>query len=201
MDTTTTRRALIGGAGLAAVAAAVPAIAVVRAPAVSTAKWDALVAAFQKADARMKTLGAEHTAAFERYAVEADKIGPRPTEPDCSSREYPKPIEHMTIAEIKANPIKVPPEYAAYEAALAAWKAKDAALEATITSDIEAHWEAAVDAQDNAAHALFAEPSPDAAALCFKMQLVETSYQGCDLDDGVTKAIFADVRRLLSKEA
>jgi hypothetical protein len=107
----------------------------------------------------------------------------------------------MTIGEIRSTVPTKSQEYAAYEAAYADWKAKDDALEAVITGDIEAQWEAAVDAQDKAAHALFNEPSPNADALRLKLQLVEQSYEGCEIDSYVAKAIFADVRRLLSKEA
>ena len=201
MATQTTRRALIGGAGFAAVVAMAPAVATVRPPAAPTAKWDALVGAFRKADADMKAVGAEHDAAYKRYGAAVGALGPRPQAGDYSHDAYPKPINEMTVGELRSMSLPKSPEYAAYEVALATWKAQDDALEAEITGDVDARWEAAVDAQDKAAHALFNEASPNADALRFKMELVEKSYEGGDMDAYVTKAIFADARRLLSKEA
>ena len=198
---TTTRRALIGGAGLAAVVAAVPAIAVVRAPAVSTAKWDALALAFLKADAHMKAVGLEHNEAYKRYAVAREALGPRPIKPQEWDCVYPKPIEQMTIAEFKALPMERSPEYDAYEVALAAWKAEDDALETRLTGDVDARWEDAVSAQTEAADALLAEPSPTAGAVQVKMRLIEVSYEGSEIPTDIAKAIFADVNRFLSKEA
>jgi hypothetical protein len=201
MTTQTTRRGLIGGAGLAGVMLIAPAVAAVKMPAATTIRWDALVADFHRADGYMKARGIEHTVACDRYNIERAKLGACPKAPDYSSDAYPKPIDKMTIGEIRSTVPTKSQKYAAYEAAYADWKAKDDALEASITGDIEARWEAAVDAQDKAAHALFNEPSPNADALRFKMQLVEQSYEGCEIDSYVAKAIFADVRRLLSKEA
>ncbi|MES3084949.1 hypothetical protein [Sphingomonas faeni] len=201
MSTQTTRRALLGGAGLAAAVAIVPAVASVRTPAVATTQWDALVTVFHKADANMKAIGAEHDEAYKRYSLALAKLGPRPQAPDYSDKAYLVPIGQMTIGELSFASSTKSPKYAAYEAALADWKAAAATLEAEVAGDVDARWETAVDVQDKAAHALFEEPSPNADALHFKMQLVERSYEGGDMDSYVTKAIFADVRRLLSKEA
>ncbi|TPG56348.1 hypothetical protein EAH76_01950 [Sphingomonas glacialis] len=167
-------------------------------PVMSRTKWDRLVAAFRRADEKMKAIGIEHTAAFERYYIEREKIGERPVAPNRPALKYPKPIEQMTIAEIKATPVEPSAAYAAYEAELAEWQAKAEELEAAITGDVDARWEAAVDAQDAAAQAIFAEPAPNIAALFFKINLVEEEYRGCDPSDKVTKLVFADVRRLMS---
>jgi len=200
--TTTTRRALIGGAGLAAVVAVTPAIAVVSTPAASSAKWDRLARAFLEADAHMKTVEDEHTAAYDRFAVALKVLGSRPTKPEQrDSCVYPKPIEQMTIAEIKATPVQESPEYAAFKIADANWQAERDALETKVTGGVDTRWEDSVSAQNSAALALFAEPSPNADALRFKLDVAEVAYKGCDLADNVSAAIFADVRRLLNKEA
>jgi len=202
MATQTTRRALIGAAGLTAVAAVAPAIAVVSTPTASTAKWDRLALAFLKADAHMKAVGDEHTAAYDRYAVARKALGSRPTRLDqWEIGAYPKPIEQMTIAEIKATPVEEAPKYAAFKIADADWRAREAALETEVTGDVEERWNDAVSAQDRAAYALFIEPSPNGAALRFKLDVAEVAYKGCDLADNVSAAIFADVRRLLNKGA
>lgn len=201
MTTQTTRRALIGGAGLAAAVAMAPAVATVRAQAVSTTKWDALVSVFHKADVNMKEIGVEHDEAYKRYSLALAKLEPRPQAPAYSAKAYLTPIGQMTIGELSFASSTKSPKYAAYEVALAEWKATATALEVKVAGDVDARWEAAVDAQDKAAHAFFEEPSPNAEALHFKMQLVERSYEGGDMDSHVTKAIFTDVRRFLSKEA
>lgn len=131
MTTQTTRRGLIGGAGLAAVVAMAPAVASVRVPAISTAKWDALVVAFRKADAHMKAVGAEHDAGYKRYSAAVETLGPRPRASDYSRDAYPKPVDQMTVDELRPMSLPKSPEYAAYEGALAAGKVKDDALVAT----------------------------------------------------------------------
>ncbi|QBM75883.1 hypothetical protein E2E30_08925 [Sphingomonas sp. AAP5] len=196
-----TRRAILGGAILAPAIIACATSAVATAPVVSRARWDRLVATFHATDTKMRAIGIEHTVAFERYYAERDKIGERPVAPDRPALKYPKPIEQMTIAEIKATPVEPSAGYAAYEAALASWQAEAEELAAAITGDVDARWEAAVDAQDAAAQAIFAEPIPDTAALLFKINLVEEEYRGCDPSDKVTKLVFEDVRRLMSRGA
>jgi hypothetical protein len=88
MATQTTRRALIGGAGLAGVALIAPAIAAVKMPA-TTIRWDALVADFHRADGYMKARGIEHTAACDRYNVERAKLGACPKAPDFRRTPIP----------------------------------------------------------------------------------------------------------------
>lgn len=192
-----TRRAILGGAILGPAIIACATSAVATPPVASRVRWNRLVATFHAADKEMKAIGTEHTLAFDRYYIEREKLGARPLKPTISRLKFPKSIEQMTIAEIKATPVEPSADHAAYETELAGWLAKAEELEANITGDVDARWEAAVDTQDAAAQAIFAEPAPDTAALLFKINLVEQEYRGCDPSDKVTRLVFADVRRLM----
>lgn len=198
MASTMNRRALIGGVGIAAVTLAAPAIGSISP---SNSEWSALVAAYQQADARMIAVGAEHARCEDAYAASRAQLGEKPTEPAWPA--LPRRRNDMTVAELYAfaDEQAVTPGQLRYKADLAAWEARAEALEKRIMGDIEARWEESVTAQGDAENKMLAYPAPDAAALAYKMAVIERSYRGCDLDGKVMSHVFTDARRLLKMEA
>ncbi|WP_294196861.1 hypothetical protein [uncultured Sphingomonas sp.] len=202
MTVLTSRRALIGSAGLAAVTLAAPVIGSIPP---SRSEWNALVAAYQQADARMTEIGLEHDRRWKEYQAGLPLIGPKPEEPKRAA--LPREIADMTIAQFRAFSDEHEreqarlPEQQRYWIDLAAWKAREKALDARTLGDVNERWEASVDAQTDAEAKMLACPAPDAAALAYKMAVIERSYRGCDLDGKVMVHIFADARRLLKMGA
>lgn len=189
-----TRRAFIGAAALA-----IPLAASSTAPIASGSRrqWDRLVSEYLRADAHMKAVGVEHAAAEDAFHIAQKAFGERPKPPFVL---YPRPIAQMTVGELRD--IAVPThEQEQHAAALSSWQAQVDELERREYSPVEERWEAAVSQQEKAVQAIFAHPTPDAAALLFKLDLAEREYHGFDLDSAVSKQLFADMRRLLRGEA
>lgn len=202
MTVLTSRRALIGGAGLAAVTLAAPVIGSIPS---SRSEWNAVVTAYQQADARMNELGREHDWRWKEYQAGLPLIGPKPEEPKRTA--LPREIADMTVAQFRAfseeherNQARRP-EQQRYWIDLAAWQAREKALDARTLGDVNERWEASVDAQTEAEAKMLACPAPDAAALSYKLAVIERSYRGCDLDGKIMAHVFADARRLLKMEA
>ena len=199
MDTNTSRRALIGGAGLAAIIAAAPVLASSTGRTAADPQWERLVAAFNRADAKMIAIGKEHDVKSLAYQAGRQILGDKPARPEI---EYPRAIVDMTVGELRDGKFSVPvTQQRQYEADLAAWTAEEAALDQRTMGDVDERWEAAVDEQDAASHVIIAYPAPTSSELLYKLALIERQYKGCDLDAAVMAHCFTDVRRLLNGEA
>jgi hypothetical protein len=187
-----TRRAVLGAIATAPLIAITAATDTVTASVINP-EWDRLVASFDTADARMKALAVEHTAASEAYQIARKGLRARPEAPGVA---YPRPITEMTVGELRDLTV-APERQAAYEADFAAWNDEQQALDRAIMGDVDERWNDAVDAQDRAAHAIFAHPAPNAEALVYKLDLLQRAYHGCDIDSTTAKHVLADVRRFV----
>jgi hypothetical protein len=189
------RRAFIGAVSLAIPLAAAAAAS----PMLSSTnrEWDRLVAEFHRADAHMKAVEPEHTAAEEAFFAARDLLVDQPKAPHV---EYPRPIHEMTIGELRefAAPAH---EQERHAAAVADWMMRSDEAKRRTMGDIEDRWNDAVSEQEAAVQAVLAHPAPDAAALLFKLELAEREYDGFDLDAKVGKHLFADVRHFVRGEA
>jgi len=189
------RRTLLGGA------VALPALAVAAVPAAAAApvidaRWDRLVAAYERADADLTTADAAVEAVWQVHEPKRTALGDCPQAPP---NVYPRPVLDMTVREMRdCRPC--PDAQARYEADFAAWRDKVDALMSEGLDAAQEHYDAVVDVQDRAAHALFAYPAPTTAALLYKLAVAEQAYRNCDLRQSVAAQLMADVRRLLGGE-
>lgn len=190
----TTRRTVLGSV------AALPALAVASLPAAAVPapdpRWANLIAAYQRAVIVVAVIGDEQEKAWRDWRQARDLLGEQPVAPELT---YPRPIEEMTIRELKALEY-APGARERYKADLASWEGRVAAAKRDTLSNVSERWDAAVDAQNAAAQAIFAYPAPDAASLLRKLDIAEKEYRNCDLDEHVAGHVMADVRRLLGRE-
>lgn len=169
-------------------------------PAPDLTEWNRLVDQLDRAVALRAAAAIADDKAQAAYKVASQSIGPKPTAPTFTT-QYPRPIDEMTISEIKRLPVIKAPASAEYEAALAAWTANDDEISRRTNADhAEAAWEQSVSDHFAAANALLAYPAPNCNALLYKLALIEVEWRGCDLCQNVQRHIFADVRRFVGKE-
>jgi len=191
-----TRRAFISAAGLAVPIAATAASPVLSNP---RQKWASLVAEFHRKEAALQVVAKEHNAAETAFFAGRELLGECPKAPEA---DYPRPIDEMTVGELRE--LRASPEkQKQFATAFADWHAECEKLEQHTVAEVEDRWQTATDEREDAVNAIFACPSPDAAALLFKLNLAEREYHGLgiDLDETVAKHVFTDVRRFARGEA
>jgi hypothetical protein len=199
------RRALIGGAGLAAIVVAAPVlVSATGTPAVVSStgadpQWRTVVNDFRtKHAAWMATIGLEddQADAFRKACV---SLGPEPKGPEPS---LPVDIRHMTITQIKA--VSDTPEnkaaWAAYERDHTAWKKKRDVLRERIFGPAKAQYDAAYKANDAAFCTLVDYPVRSLTDLGQKTEIIAQDYAGGEIPVEYLDSILSDMRRLAGRE-
>lgn len=188
------RRALIGGAGLAAmsVAAAVVAAPAAPLPAAPTAEWDRLYRELQATSAHAKVAMDAFNVAEERHNERLHSIGDKPARP------APPPFDvSMSLAAIveTTNDPAYKREWADYERRLAEWEARRAALQAEVLDEAEKAWTDADSAVLAVLEQIRTYPVTTITMLSQKAEVLDSFFAGL-LDARDASALVADIRRL-----
>ncbi len=193
MATNLSRRVLIGGAGVAAVALAVPATGAANDANSFPPEWHAMVAELHRLVALAKAAGDRSNEAELTYAAQ------RQPEPERFEYRPSRVTKDMTIAQIIAMP-DVPADDAD-TTEWDRWKAEGAALSARTVRPAENVWFAALNKADAALRAVLAYPSTSPTMLAEKLCLVVDHYGAqYTLEDDDLSGLLADARRFTGRE-
>lgn len=199
MNTHTSRRALIGGAGLAAIVASVPAAASTF-PAVASNSnadpvWSKLVADFREGYAAwLATINLEDDAGESLFNARAS-LPPEPTKPGAASGDD---ILDKTLRELR-DACDTPEHKAAwtdYERDHAAWKVQHDALHEQIVAPATAIHDRAFAIRSTAFNALTTYRVTNLCDLCEKIEIISKDYEGDGVPLEYVADILADVRHL-----
>lgn len=201
MLSTPTRRALIGGAGIAAVVAAAPIVAAaspVIAGDVSDPKWQAIVANRHAAMSSWMAASDSEDDQVEIFREQLTTLLPEPTRPPA-----PSDMLNKTLRELRDdyNDPQHEAAWSAYERDHAAWRKERDALRERIVGPATAHYAAATKAETDALSAVIAYPVQSLTDLGEKAELIVAEWAGCEVPVKHVSTLLADMRRLSNKEA
>ena len=185
------RRALIGGASIAAAALVTPASAVPTSDSDFPPEWHALIATYRRIQARALAASDVHTAAEEAYFAQ------RKPEPARTPRRS-QITEDMTIAQIRTMSAELIKDN---DEGWRAWRADTDAAHARIVDPANDAWTAILREESAAMQAIQAYPATSPAMVVEKLRLL-AEYHPNDVggDPHDLTGIIADVRRLTGRE-
>lgn len=203
MLSTPTRRALIGGAGIAAVVAAAPIVAAaspISAGLVSDPQWQALVAHRHAANAAWLAASDNEDSHIELFQAELKTLRPEPKSPFTPGGAA---ILDKTVRELRdaCHSLDTDAAWLAYERDRDAWQKDRDALRERIVGRSSAQYRAATKAENAAMAAVVAYPVQCLADLGEKTALILKEWDDGDVPAEHVSALLADMRRLAKKEA
>jgi hypothetical protein len=205
MKNTTTRRSLLKAAPATVLIAAIPAVGSAATPA-ENVDWKKAKAAFRAADERMEAAGLAHNAmedeqgaysktAPERYLTYTEEgflIAEDGVRVEAQPREARFVLTRLNIHHA-TNAMKNTPEFAAFAAELATWRAQyDARAQ-------ERGWDASIDARCEALRALVACPVGSAQHVAEKLEIARLGYVSDEEAELLLDGVSADLARLTGR--